>query len=66
MNELSPEYGDREEQDTFFCRKTLIGSGNCYQSIDVELTFDHLHKVINQQITGGKFISEAEYLGKGS
>jgi phage terminase large subunit GpA-like protein len=58
-NDLSPNY--EEGETTYFCRKVLIGESHCFQRIEVSLTFDQNRKVIDQQATGGKFITEAEY-----
>ena len=59
-NHLSIEYGEEKSGNTFFCRKVLIGSNRCYQQITVEMTFADNRKLIDRQITGGKFVSEDE------
>jgi len=59
-NDLSINYGDRDEDTTYFCRKMLIGSQQCYQQIEIELTFDARRKLIQQEIRGGKFVEEDE------
>jgi hypothetical protein len=59
-NDLSINYGDRDGDTTYFCRKMLIGSQNCYQQIEIELTFDASRKLIQQEIRGGKFVEEGE------
>ncbi len=68
-NDLSVDYGVNEDSAgsgegnvTYFCRKGLIGQGRCYQTIEVELTFDKDRRLIDQKIKGGKFIEEEEYL----
>ncbi len=58
-NDLSIEYGDNGAV-TYFCRKGLVGE-KCYQQIEVEMTFDANHKLIEQSIQGGKFITQEEY-----
>ena len=60
-NDLSIEYGASDADTTYFCRKTLIGEKSCYQPIEVELTFDSRHKVVDRKIVGGQFIEEEEY-----
>lgn len=60
-NDLSIEYGDNPRQDTYFCRKLLVGEGPCYEKIEVELTFDHNKKLVQKTIQGGSFISEDTY-----
>ena len=59
--ELSPEFGNTDNANSFYCRKVLIGEQRCYQQIEVNLKFDTRFKIVEQQISGGKFISRAEY-----
>jgi hypothetical protein len=59
-NDLSIEYGENEDDFTYFCRKTVIGSHGCYQPIEVELTFDNHRHLLAQKIRGGKFIQAGE------
>jgi hypothetical protein len=62
-NDLSVYYDDVSEMDTssttprYFCRKTLIGKGRCFQRIEVELTFNQNRKLLDQQIAGGELVS---------
>jgi hypothetical protein len=63
-NDLSVRFGETGGHMTRFCRKTLIGSGRCFQKIEVELTFDANYRLIDRQIQGGAFINEEEYLGR--
>ena len=60
-NDLSVRYGETEQDTTLFCRKTLVGNGRCFWPIEVELTFDTGHQLIDRQIRGGRFISEEDY-----
>ena len=60
-NDLSIRYADLENETTYFCRKTLIGSEQCFRPIEVELTFDEQRNLIDKKIEGGQFISEEEY-----
>ena len=70
-NDLSIDYGVEEGVDgeatppakepQYFCRKGLIGEGRCYQTIEIELTFDKDRRLIDQKIMGGKFITAEEY-----
>lgn len=55
-NDLSIEYGEETGKTIYFCRKTLIGEKQCFQQIQVELTFDQNRKLINRRIHGGQFI----------
>jgi len=56
INDLSAEYGEGEEATAYICRKVLIGRQRCYRPIEVMLTFDAHRKLIERQITGGKFV----------
>ncbi len=60
-NDLSIRYGEKDEGDTYFCRKMIIGNQRCYQKIEVEMTFDRDKKLMDRQISGGKFISKEEF-----
>lgn len=58
-NDLSAEYAAGPGGDvTYFCHKTLMGEGHCFQRVEVELTFDSKHRVINREISGGQFVDE--------
>jgi len=58
-NDLSAEY---DGESTFYnCRKVMIGEGRCFQQIEVHLKFDGGRKLLDQEISGGEFISAAEY-----
>jgi hypothetical protein len=60
-HELTPRY--REAEGAYFVRKGVIGSGDtrCFQTIDVELTFDAQKRLISREIHGGAFISKDEF-----
>jgi hypothetical protein len=58
-NDLSAEYDG--ENSYFNCRKVLIGEGRCFQQIEVHLRFDSARKLLDQEISGGEFISAEEY-----
>jgi hypothetical protein len=53
-NDLSIEYEDSRE--VYISRKGLLGSGRCFQQIDVTLKFSSTKAVIDEQIQGGTFI----------
>ena len=59
-NDLSIEYGEKDSEVQYFTRKMLIGSGRCYNPIEVELTFDRDHKLIKEDVRGGKFVTDEE------
>lgn len=64
-NDLSPEYGDKEKDLIYFCRKVLIGQKLCFQQVEVHLKFNKMRELLEQEISGGKFIDEEEFLEKG-
>ena len=53
-NDLSADYQD--DRLVYRVRKVVMGSGRCFQQIEVEFTFDSDHEVIDQQIAGGRFV----------
>jgi hypothetical protein len=59
-NDLSVDYLGNKDQ-TYHCRKTLVGRTGCFQRIEVKLTFDKNRKLIEHQISGGEFIDESEH-----
>lgn len=63
-NDLSVHYGETDRDTIYFCRKTLMGSGRCFQQIEVELTFDGRRQLVERQIRGGRFITEEEYFDR--
>jgi hypothetical protein len=66
LNDLSIDYGIGEGDEkgggqvTYFVRKGLVGEERCFQSVEVELTFDKDRRLIDRQIQGGKFLEEEE------
>jgi hypothetical protein len=56
-NDPSVEYGE-DGKATYFCRKGLMGSGQCYQQIEVTFRFDQRRKVLEQTISGGEFTQQ--------
>ena len=60
FNDLSVEYRENNDQ-TYICRKTLVGRTGCFQRIEVVLKFDKDRKMIQRQISGGDFIEEVEF-----
>jgi hypothetical protein len=52
QNDLTPEY-DASGNLTYFCHKILMGSGRCFQRIDVAMTFDRAYRLIDCQVQGG-------------
>ncbi len=58
-NDLSIEYAENGEPTGYTCRKVLMGSGRCFQQIEVTLTFNANRVLTNKEITGGKFADES-------
>ena len=63
-SDLSIRYGEKDEGDTYFCRKMIIGNQRCFQKIEVEMSFDRNKKLKDRQVSGGQFISEEEFLAE--
>jgi hypothetical protein len=61
-NDLSPEYGEEEKETIFYCRKVLMGQKLCFQQVEVHLKFSEKREPLDREISGGKFISDEEYL----
>lgn len=55
-NDLSIQYGADEKDITYFCRKIVVGEQQCFQKIELELTFDKNRKLSEQKVMGGKFV----------
>ncbi|MCK4260017.1 MAG: hypothetical protein KAX49_13640 [Halanaerobiales bacterium] len=52
---------DEESEATFLYQKELRDS-KCFNDIKLRVYFDKNYKVLSQEIKGGQFISEEEYL----
>ena len=50
-NELS-----LDDEGRYRVRKVLMGSGLCFQQIEVQLNFDAAKQLQDKQISGGKFM----------
>lgn len=53
-NDLSLEY--EENNNVYFGRKVLMGSGHCFQQIEVELKFTPDRHLIERDVKGGTFV----------
>ncbi len=53
-NDLSIEF--EENRTVYFARKVLMGSGRCFQQIEVTLKFSSTRAVMDEQIQGGTFV----------
>ena len=59
-NDLSVDFQDSGEQ-TYQCRKTIVGRQTCFERIEIKLIFDKRRKLVEQEISGGEFITEGEF-----
>ena len=57
-NDPSIEYDEAGNPTGYVCRKILMGKQRCFQQIEVVLTFDTHHKLINRQVENGVFVDE--------
>lgn len=57
-NDLSVEYSPSGDPQSYSCRKVLMGSGRCFQSIEVLLKFDSRRNLQEKEIHGGKFVED--------
>jgi len=58
-NDLSPTYKD--EGPAYIFKKELIGA-SCPNRINLSLEFDRNYRKISEEVKGGRFISQEEYL----
>lgn len=49
------------DEGGYIAQKTLVGSGLCFQRIEVTLNFDDQRRLIDQSAVGGEFITAEEY-----
>jgi len=49
---------DPKGRPYYVCRKVLMGSGRCFQQIEVFFQFNTERGVLGRQITGGEFVDE--------
>ena len=60
-HDLSVDY-DGPQGQSYFTHKTIVWKSGCFQRIEIELTFNHKRKLINREISGGRFIDKDEFL----
>lgn len=58
-NELSLQYDQQGNPAGYLCRKTMVGSNQCFRRIEVELRFDTRRRLIERHIQGGMFVDPA-------
>lgn len=59
--ELSPEFSNTDNATSFYCRKVLIGEQRCFQQIEINVKFNNRFRIIEKEISGGKFITRDEF-----
>lgn len=47
-----------DDEGGYHVRKVLMGSGHCFQQIEVTLKFDAERQLQEKQVNGGKFVDE--------
>ena len=45
-----------DDEGGYHVRKVLMGSGRCFQQIEVAMKFDASRQLLDKQICGGKFV----------
>lgn len=53
---LATDLSTSDDNTGYFVRKVVMGSGRCFQQIEVEMQFDANHKLLGKQIHGGTFV----------
>ena len=48
---------DDEGDNVYFGRKVVMGSGHCFQQIEVEMKFNSSRELLEQQVTGGQDVA---------
>jgi hypothetical protein len=56
-NEPSLE-SDEKGKPYYTCRKVLIGTGHCFQQIEVLFKFNESRRVLDREISGGEFVED--------
>jgi hypothetical protein len=50
------EYTSNDAPAKYHSRKVLMGTGQCFQKIEIEMTFDNMRRLKEKTITGGEFV----------
>ena len=45
-----------EDEGGYHVRKVLMGSGHCFQRVEVVLKFDASRQLLDKQVSGGKLV----------
>ena len=62
--DLTIRYAEGGGKDVYYTRKGIIGSGLCFEPIEVILTFDPKRNLVEKEISGGQFITAEEFEGE--
>ena len=49
------------DQGGYALTKTLVGSGRCFQRIEVRLSFDGTRRVVEREVNGGELSSAQDF-----
>ncbi len=52
-----------DESDGYYVRKVLMGSGHCFERLEVVLQFDTGRKLQSKHVNGGTFVEAAPTTG---
>lgn len=61
-NQLSPEY-ENQRISGYFAHKTVVGQRS-FERLEVELSFDSKKKLIDQNVSGGKFVTREDWIAQ--
>jgi hypothetical protein len=53
---LANDLSRNDDNNGYFVRKVVMGSGRCFQQVEVEMQFDANHKLLEKQARGGMFV----------
>jgi len=56
--DLDNDLSMKDEGESLFARKTLMGSNRCFQQIEVEMNFTSTRELVDQEVQGGTFVEE--------
>ena len=54
--DLDNDLSLNDEGDGYIVRKGLLGSGRCFQQIEVEIKFSSTRAVLEENVQGGKIV----------
>lgn len=60
-HDLSVQYDSKGRVEGYFTRKSLIGSGPCFNQVDVKIEFNARRRPVEHIVHGGELITEEQY-----